>query len=227
MIQVLCVPLQDECPYSAKDEGALCLEHNMCASEIPTENSTTAQGAGGAVGVSSRHWYVAFVGPNAEKQCRDRLLRLGYEAYAATQEEVHHWKNGKSKKIEVVVITQLLFIHCTPEERKEIVTLPYIRSFLVNKAAKANEFGVRPVTVIPDRQMQMLQFMLYHADSPVQFVAAPVRVGDAIRIIRGDMKGLEGEVVELKGSDERYLGIRLNMLGCALLHIALTDVEKV
>jgi hypothetical protein len=41
------------------------------------------------------------------------------------------------------------------------------------------------------------------------------------------MKGLEGEVVELKGSDERYLGIRLNMLGCALLQIALTDVEKV
>jgi len=199
----------------------------MCASEKPITNDTTAQGAGGAVGVSDRHWYVAFVGPNAEKQCRDRLLRLGYEAYAATQEEVHHWKNGKHKKVEVVVITQLLFIHCTPEERKQIVTLPYIRSFLVNKAAKPNQFGVRPVTTIPDRQMQMLQFMLYKAEGPVQFVSAPVVVGDTIRIIRGEMKGLEGEVVELKGSDERYLGIRLSLLGCALLHISLSDVEKI
>ena len=199
----------------------------MCASEKPITNDTTAQGAGGAVGMSDRHWYVAFVGPNAEKQCRDRLLRLGYEAYAATQEEVHHWKNGKHKKVEVVVITQLLFIHCTPEERKQIVTLPYIRSFLVNKAAKPNQFGVRPVTTIPDRQMQMLQFMLYKAEGPVQFVSTPVVVGDTIRIIRGDMKGLEGEVVELKGSDERYLGIRLSLLGCALLHISLSDVEKI
>lgn len=214
-------------PLFCIEEGAFCLEQYMCASEKPTENSTTAQGAGDAVGIPDRYWYVAFVGPNAEKSCRDRLLRLGYEAYAATQEEVHHWKNGKSKKVEVVVITQLLFIHCTEAERKDIVNLPYIRSFLVNKAAKKNEFGIRPVTIIPDRQMQMLQFMLYKADSPVQFVANPVVVGDTIRIIRGDMKGLEGEVVELKGSEERYLGIRLSMLGCALLHIALTDVEKV
>jgi len=199
----------------------------MCASEKPITNDTTAQGAGGAVGVPDRHWYVAFVGPNAEKQCRDRLLRLGYEAYAATQEEIHHWKNGKHKKVEVVVITQLLFIHCTPEERKDIVNLPYIRSFLVNKAAKPNSFGVRPVTTIPDRQMQMLQFMLYKAEGPVQFVSTPVVVGDTIRIIRGDMKGLEGEVVELKGSDERYLAIRLSLLGCALLHISLSDVEKI
>ena len=199
----------------------------MCAIEKPITNDTTAQGAGGAVGVPNRCWYVAFVGPNAEKQCRDRLLRLGYKAYAATQEEVHHWKNGKSKKVEVVVVTQLLFIHCTEAERKEIVTLPYIRSFLVNKAAKPNQFGVRPVTTIPDRQMQMLQFMLYNAESPVQFTSSPVVVGDSIRIIRGEMKGLEGEVVELKGSEERYLGIRLSMLGCALLHISLSDVEKI
>ena len=199
----------------------------MCASEIPTENSTTAQGAGGAVGVSSRHWYVAFVGHNAEKRSRDILVRLGYEAYAATQEEIHHWKNGKDKKIEVVVITQIVFVHCTEQERKEVVNLPFIRYFMVNKAGKSNPYGGRPITIIPDDQMQKLQFMLYYADSPVQFVSAPVRVGDNIRVIRGDMKGLEGEVVELKGSEERYLGIRLNMLGCALLHISQTDVEKV
>ena len=193
---------------------------------MPMENSTTAQDAGGAVGVPERHWFVAFVGPNAEKRSRDSLLRLGYEAYAATQEEIHHWKNGKDKKVEVVVITQLLFVHCTEQERKEIVNLPFIRYFMVNKAGKPNPYGGRPITIIPDDQMQKLQFMLYHADSPVQFVSAPVRVGDTIRVIRGDMKGLEGEVVELKGSDERYLGIRLSMLGCALLHISLTDVEK-
>ena len=45
--------------------------------------------------------------------------------------------------------------------------------------------------------------------------------------MKGDMKGLEGEVVELKGSEERYLGIRLSLLGCALLHISLTDVDKI
>jgi len=190
------------------------------------ENVTTAQGAGDAVGVPERHWFVAFVGPNAEKRSRDSLLRLGYEAYAATQEEIHHWKNGKDKKIEVVVITQIVFVHCTEQERKEVVNLPFIRYFMVNKAGKSNPYGGRPITIIPDDQMQKLQFMLYHADSPVQFVSAPVRVGDNIRVIRGDMKGLEGEVVELKGTDERYLGIRLNMLGCALLHISLSDVEK-
>ncbi len=193
---------------------------------MPTIDSAVAVGVSDAVGIPNRYWYVAFVGSNAEKRCRDRLLRLGYEAYVATQNEIHCWKNAKLKKVEKVVITQLLFIHCTEQERKEIVNLPYIRSFLVDKAAKANKFGLRPVAVIPDQQIKMLQFMLYNADSPVQFVAAPLKKGDNIRIIRGDLKGLEGEVVELKGSEEQYLGIRLSMLGCAILHIALTDVEK-
>ena len=36
-------------------------------------------------GVPNRRWYVAIVGRNTEKACRERLTALGYESYVATQ----------------------------------------------------------------------------------------------------------------------------------------------
>lgn len=205
-------------------------------SENPN-SCATARGVDDAVGVSEsdssaseiaseqRFWYVAVVNRNSEKLIREKLLLKGFEAYVASQMEDHVWKNGRKKKIEHVLIPAKIFIRLTEQERLEVVHLPYISYFLTDKAMATNAFGVHPLAVIPDREMQMLRFMLCNADSPVDFVSTQFRAGDRIRIVRGALKGFEGEVARITG--ETYVFIRLSVLGSALTRVSPQDIEVV
>ncbi len=106
----------------------------------------------------------------------------------------------------------MVFLHCTENERRSVVTLPYIYRFLTNKAGNPNKFG-RPVAIIPDRQMYQLKFMLGNSNSPVEFVDRMYTKGDKVRVIRGDFCGLEGEVITSQdgkvsyGSDLTFLDV--------------------
>lgn len=189
-------------------------------SQVPS-----AQKVDDAVGMPNRQWFVAIVGRNTEKACRERLSALGYESYVATQMETRVWRTGQKKQVERVLISNILFIHVTERERLEIVKLPYINYFLTDKAGHTNDFGRHPLAVIPDSQMDMLRFMLYHADSPVSFTSEPLRLGDHIRVIRGQLTGCEGYVA--KDGNQTHLVVRIDFLGSAQVSISSEDLEKI
>jgi len=179
-----------------------------------------------AVGVPARKWFIAMVGRNTEKASRERLQKLGYESYVATQNELRLWRTGQKKQVERVLISNLIFIHATERERLDIVHLPFIKYFLTDKAGIPNDFGRHPLAVIPDHQMDMLRFMLYHADSPVTFTPEPLHLGDRrIRVARGPLAGFEGNV--LRQGHRAYLFITLDLLGSALTEISADDLEKI
>ena len=189
----------------------------MSETEKNFETQTPAIVADDAVGLP--RWYVAYVGTRAEKAVRDRLISLGYEAYAATQWEVHVWRNGRKKKIERPVITQYVFIRLTEQQRAVVVTMPEIHYFLVNKAGTPNEYGRHLPAVIPDSQMQMLRRMLGQSDSAVRFATSGFAVGDAVRVMVGG-GNLEGRVVRIPGDHARYIGVRIDQLGCAYMEVS-------
>lgn len=189
-------------------------------------NIAATTGVGDAVGVpDGRRWFVAVVGHNTEKACHERLQKLGYESYVATQTETRQWRNGRKHTVERVVISTLVFLHATEEERLQTVALPFVKRFLTDKAAPANRFGIHPLAEVPPQQLQRLQFMLYNADRPVEFVSAPLQTGDPVRIVRGSLKGLQGHVVTYRDGTSRLV-VRLGALGCATLSIGEEDVEK-
>ena len=189
-------------------------------SQVPS-----AQKVDDAVGVPNRQWFVAIVGRNTEKACRERLSALGYESYVATQMETRVWRTGQKKQVERVLISNILFIHVTEHERLEIVKLPFINYFLTDKAGHTNDFGRHPLAVIPDNQMDMLRFMLYHADSPVTFTPEPLHLGDRIRVVRGQLTGCEGYVA--KDGNQTHLVVRIDFLGSAQVSISSDDLEKI
>ena len=152
--------------------------------------STVPDGVDDAVGVEKANWYVAIVNNRSEKVTAEKLSNEGYEAYVASQEEYRLWRNGKKKKIDRVVIPSMVFLHCTENERRSVVTLPYIYRFLTNKAGNPNKFG-RPVAIIPDKQMYQLKFMLGNSNSPVEFVDRMYAKGDKVRVIRGGLAALK------------------------------------
>lgn len=191
------------------------------------ENHTAVStDVGDAVGMPKAQWFVAIVKNNTEKSVCEKLLKMGYDTYLPTQKESRIWKNGKRSVIDRVVIPAVVFINCTESERREIVSFPFINRFMTNKAGSIAGSNAKPVAVIPDNQIRILQFMLGNSDSRVDISNRPVNAGDKVKVIRGRLKGLEGEVLDLK-KDKTELIVRLDFFGCARLIIDTINVETI
>lgn len=180
-----------------------------------------------AVGVAARHWYVAIVNHHTEQTSAERIRDIGLDSYVATQQEMRVRNSGRKVKVDRVVIPSKVFVRCTEPERKEIVTLPFINRFMTNIAAQQQP-GVshKPLAVIPEWQMQMLRFMLANSDTPVTITSRPFVKGERVRVVRGSLKELEGEILnEPDGSSALLVG--LNLLGFAKVAIDPVNVEHI
>lgn len=169
------------------------------------------------VSAEPKNWYIAIVGTNTEKASAERLIKLGYEAYAATQKTLRIWSNGRKAIIDRVVIRGLVFIKTSEEERRNIVNFPFILRFMVNKAGTPLPgTAVSPPAIIPDVQISALKLALSQKDTPVD-VSENFRRGDKVRVIAGPLKGLEGEVSG-RGAQSRLI-LRIDYIGQASLAI--------
>lgn len=191
--------------------------------DTPTTEAT--ENVVSAGGVPHRKWFAAVVKRNTEKACREKLQELGYESYVATQEETRVWRNGERRKVERVIISTIIFVRATEQERIHTLKLGFINRYLTNKALPANDLGRHPIATIPDNQMQQLQFMLYNADAPVNFADMPLRLGDRVRITRGSLTGLEGNII--RNASTHYIVVNIDFLGSAMVNISLGDIERI
>lgn len=69
-----------------------------------------------------------------------------------------------------------------------------------------------------------VKFMLDYSDEAVEMCTAPLAPGELIRVVKGPLKGLEGELVEVDGKAK--VVVRLDLLGCAGVDMPVGFVEK-
>lgn len=174
-----------------------------------------------------KHWYVAIVTHNTEKVCAEKLEKNGYEVYVPTQREVRQWKNGRRNLIDRVVISSIIFIRCTEQERRtEIVKFLFIKRFMMNRATAVGPTRSSQVAIIPEAQIEKLRFMLCNADSQVCIENLPLKLGDKVRVVRGKLMGLEGNIVQYKDGQSDII-VQLDILGCARMNISQDYLEKI
>ena len=190
-------------------------------------STTIPSGVDGAVGVPNAKWFVAIVNSRSEKANAEKLTKMGIENYVPTQVVFRVWKNGKKARVENVVITGVIFIHCTEEKRREIVNLPFIFRFMTNRAGTASDRSFnKPLAIISDNEINRLKFMLGQSDIPVTITDRPYKVGDKVRVIRGGLAGLEGEVYGMDATNSEVI-VALETFGCAKLMIETMNLEMV
>lgn len=196
----------------------------MSANTVTNSGSTAAYVVDDAVGVAKSYWFVAIVNHNSEKSASEKLEKLEIRHYLPVQTELRVWKNGRKSKVDRVVIPSTIFIYCTEQQRREIVGLPFINRFMTNKAGTSNGVN-KPLAIIPDKQIKQLKFMLCQSDTPITISKKPFNRGDVVRVIRGSLAGLEGEVMDLS-KDRTELIVVIDYFGCAKLEIDTINVEK-
>ena len=160
-----------------------------------------------------KRWVAALVQMNCEKKVAAKLEQMGVANYVPVQREEHQWSDRK-KKIDRVVIPMVVFVRLAQNEEDEFRRLSFILKFITYPGSK------ELATPIPDEQIEKLKFLLHNADAKVSIVEN-LKVGDKVRLIRGPMKGLEGELSHIE-ENKPIVAIRIDGLGYACV-----SVEKV
>ena len=86
--------------------------------------------------------------------------------------------------------------------------------------------GSSKPAVIPDNQIEQLKFILGQSDYPVTFDPDIFKVNDKVRVIRGPLMGLTGEVL---ACDDKFLelAVTVGIRGAARLNIEKINVEVI
>lgn len=164
-----------------------------------------------------KYWLAAYVRLHHEKKTRDRINAMGIECFLPIQEEIHQWSDRR-KKVERVVIPMILFVRVSPEERSLPLTLSSVSRYMVLR-------GESTPAIIPDKQMEKFKFMLDYSKDAVELSTTPLAPGELVKVIKGPLTGLEGELVMVDGKSK--VAIRLDMLGCAQVDMPAGFVKKI
>lgn len=163
-----------------------------------------------------RQWLVAYVQSCLEKKTAQRLAAMGIECYLPVQSEIRQWSDRR-KRVDCLVIPMMIFVHVTPQERPLPLSLQAVSRYMVLR-------GESTPAVIPDEQMDRFRFMLDYSPEAVEMCSAPLAPGDAVKVIKGPLAGLEGELITVTGKSK--VAVRLDMLGCAHVDVPIGFVEK-
>jgi transcription antitermination factor NusG len=166
--------------------------------------------------MTEKRWLAAYVKMHHEKRVRDRLTAMDIENFLPVQEEVRQWSDRK-KKVERVLIPMMIFVHVDTGEQRTVITQPSILRYLTLR-------GEYVPTEIPSGQMERFRFMLDHSDSAVNFCVGDLQPGEKVRVIKGSLSGLEGELITVDGKSR--IAIRIHQLGCAAVEMSASMVEK-
>lgn len=163
-----------------------------------------------------RHWHAVFTASRAEKKVRERFEEEGVECFLPVQTVVRQWTHRKARVV-VPVIAGMIFVRVEKREQITVLETRGVVSFLRLR-------GEKEPAVIPDKQMADFRFLLDFSEEAVEMVNEEIAVGDMIQVVKGPLKGLVGELVKFRGTTK--VAVRIDMLGCALVDIPASFVEK-
>ncbi len=164
-----------------------------------------------------RHWYAAYTKLFHERKTAENLQKMGIRCFVPVREEIHQWSQRK-KKVLKVLIPQMIFVYGTQKERLEALKLPAISHYLVLR-------GEHTPAVIPDDQMERFMFLVDYSDATIEMFTSPLEPGQTVKVIKGPLSGLEGELLEIEGKSK--VVVRLDLLGCAGVDMPAGYVEAV
>lgn len=157
-----------------------------------------------------RRWLALYTRMHHEKKVRDRLTEMGIECFLPTQTVVRQWSDRK-KKVDKVLISMMIFVHVDADEQRKALELPSVMRYMVLR-------GEKGPAVIPNRQMEYFRLMVEQSDVDVSFNTDCLQVGQRVRVVKGPLKELTGEMVTIDG--KLNIAIRIDMLGCAIVEVS-------
>ncbi|MBB3187236.1 UpxY family transcription antiterminator [Microbacter margulisiae] len=168
-----------------------------------------------ATKIDEPRWYAVYTAPRAEKKVSERFTEADIEHYLALQTVKRRWSD-RIKEVIVPVIHGYIFVHIPTADFAKVTKI-YGAIAFVRKDGK-------PVA-IPDSQMERFRMMVEYADELVEFSMENFEPGETVKITKGPLAGVIGELVDIKGKHK--VMIRLDQFGAALTTVPASFVSKI
>ncbi|MCF0190480.1 MAG: UpxY family transcription antiterminator [Marinilabiliaceae bacterium] len=176
--------------------------------------------------VSECKWYVMRTNSAAANRIRDELEVQGYEYFQAQRQVVKVVK-GQKKKVTEYFMKDFFFIHSTKESLVEFQRFAPSR---INFYFNICEHKHNDCVVIPDKQMEDFIRVAQSYDANPTVITleeANLRKGDRIRIVGGNLDGVEGRFVQLTRGQKRKLIVVLDGIMAITAQVDAEMVEKI
>jgi len=160
-------------------------------------------------------WHAIYTKSRSEKKLYEDLIANGIECYLPLKKELKTWSDRK-KWVEVVLFTSYVFVKISQKE--------YLKALDSNYAVCYVTIRGKAVP-IREKQINTLRRFLADDSRKIEITNADLKKGDLVELIAGSLKGVQGEIVELRG--KHRLAIRFESLGtCVLTEIKTTEVKE-
>lgn len=153
---------------------------------------------------NSYKWYAVYTKSRAEKQLHNNLVNHGIESFLPLVKALKQWSDRK-KWVSEPLIRSYVFVKVSQKEFYKVLNLPGAVFYVSFNGQAAS---------IPDEQILSLKTFWEKANRPIEIAFKKVSPGSKIKISSGPMKGLSGEVIQIRG--RRHIVIRLDCIGCNL-----------
>lgn len=153
---------------------------------------------------STFYWRAFYTCSRSEKKCKQRLEEKNINVFLPVETVIRQWKDRK-KKIQEPLFRNYIFARVDERERIQVLRTPGI--------VRCIAFGgvLAEVTQEEIDQIKLLQSKPGWVKS---VETTPNIIGNQVSIESGSLRGLKGEVVELRG--ETRLLVRITSLNMAI-----------
>lgn len=117
---------------------------------------------------------------------------LGIENFLPLEEQVQDTPLGR-KTIRVLLIHGMIFIRTD-----KVTSFSLINEYSLNIVYLKDLEGRRSL-IVPDKQMEDFMFLLDFSHDGIEILNKDLKRGDRVRVIKGPLQGLMGELVRLRG----------------------------
>ncbi len=149
-------------------------------------------------------WYAAYTNSRAEKKVFAELQQQGIETYLPLQKKLKQWSDRR-KWVEEPLLRCYIFV--------KIDMTDYYRVLNTRGVVRYITFEGKAVP-IPENQIDVLRRVVA-TEADVEVSSEKFDPGDRVKVVSGPLLGLEGEMVNYRGS--RRVMVRFDQLGQHLL----------
>lgn len=160
-------------------------------------------------------WYAIYTKSRSEKKLYEDLKAKGIECYLPLKKELKIWSDRK-KWVESPLFSSYVFVKVSTKEYHEAIGSLYAVCYVTIRGQAVS---------IRENQIDALRCFLADDNRKIEITNANMKAGDQVEVISGALKGIQGEIVEIRG--KHRLAIRFESLGtCVLTEIKTEEVKE-
>lgn len=159
-------------------------------------------------------WYALYVVVRHEKKVQSALLRKNIQNYLPLKESLNWWKDRR-KKVSLPLFPGYLFVHISMAERFSVLNTAGVVRLVAT--------GDTPTPVSVD-QIDAIKRLIENGIPFEEEIYSGI--GKSVTVRRGPLRGIEGRILEVRGTCRLILSIDIIQRSVAA-EVNLSDVEMI